>query len=169
MTHRFAAAAPPFTAFLLAAVLVLGTFVALSGCGGGDQTPATVEEAVEETAPPAATAQPASAPLAEGRQLYVQYCQSCHGPGGEGNGDLVGDLDTLPGDLTLITSNNNGAYPVDEIISVIDGTKEVTAHESREMPIWGNIWSEQNGNPVPDEIVQNRINALVEYLRSLQK
>jgi hypothetical protein len=36
------------------------------------------------------------------------------------------------------------------------------------MPVWGNIWTERDGEPIPEEEVQARINELVEYIRTLQ-
>ena len=51
----------------------------------------------------------------------------------------------------------------------IDGRKDVEAHGSREMPVWGNIWGEESGAPVADDVVEKRINELVEYIRSIQE
>lgn len=35
-----------------------------------------------------------------GRQLYTEYCASCHGPSGDGQGASVRDLETSPPDLS---------------------------------------------------------------------
>ncbi|MBI1734657.1 MAG: c-type cytochrome [Candidatus Rokubacteria bacterium] len=38
--------------------------------------------------------------VATGRALYTQYCASCHGPSGRGDGPSAGGLATKPADLT---------------------------------------------------------------------
>ncbi|RPJ11426.1 MAG: cytochrome c [Deltaproteobacteria bacterium] len=38
--------------------------------------------------------------LSKGKQLYEQACTPCHGPKGDGNGQLATSLKTKPGDFT---------------------------------------------------------------------
>ncbi|HEB78156.1 MAG TPA: cytochrome c [Methylothermaceae bacterium] len=38
--------------------------------------------------------------IAKGESIYRQHCQSCHGPGGRGDGPLAADLPHPPADLT---------------------------------------------------------------------
>ncbi len=141
--------------FLAAFLLALMT----AGC---------TEEQTRQVEPAPSDQQTATDPIASGRASYEAHCMSCHGPDGTGTGELVGDLNVLPADLTLLSSNNDGTFPLDKVIATIDGREEVRGHGTREMPVWGNIWSEEDGTPLPEDVVQQRINELVEYLRSIQ-
>lgn len=38
--------------------------------------------------------------LAEGKQLYQQHCQRCHGAKGDGHGEKAPELSVAPGDFT---------------------------------------------------------------------
>ena len=107
-------------------------------------------------------------PLVSGKASYEAYCQSCHGDG-HGLGQLVGDLKTLPADLTELSLRNDGIFPVEAVYQAIDGRKMIPEHGTREMPIWGNIWGYEEGAPVPQEVVDQRINELIEYIRSIQE
>ena len=40
--------------------------------------------------------------VALGRQLYVEHCVSCHGAFGLGDGDLAGDLDVRPTNISYV-------------------------------------------------------------------
>ncbi len=41
--------------------------------------------------------------LAEGKQIYQQHCQRCHGPKGDGHGEKAPSLSVAPGDFTDAT------------------------------------------------------------------
>jgi mono/diheme cytochrome c family protein len=41
--------------------------------------------------------------LSEGKQLYQQHCQRCHGPNGDGHGEKAPSLSVAPGDFTDTT------------------------------------------------------------------
>ena len=109
--------------------------------------------------------------LAEmGAEYYVQYCASCHGENGLGRGPAAGALKTRPANLTGIAKRRGGAFPDGEIARFIDGRFEVTAHGSREMPIWGRRFGERIPEAgISEEIVRGRILVLVEYLKSIQQ
>ena len=141
----------------LGVALLLGGFMIMAGCA-------------EEQAQPAEETQQASIdPIAGGKASYEQYCQGCHGADGKGHGEIEADLATPPPDLTQLAARYAGNFPVDSVFQTIDGIKEVEAHGTREMPVWGNIWGEQDGTPVQREVVERRINELVEYIRSIQE
>jgi mono/diheme cytochrome c family protein len=106
--------------------------------------------------------------LASGEATYTKSCASCHGADARGNGP-VAELLTVPAsDLTQLRRRYDGRFPVDELYSMIEGNEKVGAHGTREMPVWGNIWSESDGKPVRREVIENRISELIEYLRSIQ-
>lgn len=106
--------------------------------------------------------------LASGEALFTTHCASCHGADGRGGGPVAALLTVPPADLTAIRARRGGAFPEDELYQIIDGRADVQAHGTREMPVWGNTWSEADGVPQPPEAVEHRINLLIEYLRTLQ-
>lgn len=109
--------------------------------------------------------------LAElGGESFQRYCASCHGASGRGDGPVADALTPKPADLTRIAARRGGVFPVGEIARFVDGRFEVSAHGSRQMPVWG----ERFGAEVPeagisDEIVRGRIATLVEYLKTIQR
>jgi len=106
---------------------------------------------------------------AQGAQYYAQYCASCHGPTGRGDGPAAGALRTPPADLTKIAARRDGVFPSAEIRYHIDGRYEHAAHGTREMPVWGQRFSEEIAETqVRDELVRGRLYTLVDYLQSIQ-
>jgi mono/diheme cytochrome c family protein len=104
-----------------------------------------------------------------GSEYYMRYCASCHGADAKGDGPVAGALKTRPPDLTRIAARHGGVFPDGEIARTIDGRFSVSAHGSREMPVWG----ERFGAAIPEagvseEIVRGRVLVLVEYLKSIQ-
>jgi hypothetical protein len=87
-----------------------------------------------------------------------------------GRGPAAGALKTRPANLTGLAKRRGGAFPDGEIARFIDGRFEVTAHGSREMPIWGRRFGERIPEAgISEEIVRGRILVLVEYLKSIQQ
>jgi mono/diheme cytochrome c family protein len=119
-----------------------------------------------------AGAQPAYDPvLAElGAEIYPRYCGSCHGVQGRGDGPTAAALRKPPADLTRIAARRGGTFPAGEIARFIDGRFELAPHGSREMPVWGERFSDtipESG--VGEEISRGKIATLVEYLKSIQR
>ncbi len=134
-------------AALLAVVgLLLGSFAVIAGC----------------------TDKSEADPLASGKASYEAYCESCHGAEGTGLGELSGDMTTIPANLTDLSYRNAGTYPVEQVYKIIDGREMIPEHGTRAMPVWGNIWGYEGDTPVDHEVVEQRINELVEYIRTLQ-
>ena len=48
---------------------------------------------------------------ARGAPLYKQYCASCHGTSGRGDGAMRQYLRIPPADLPPIAAGNNGVFP----------------------------------------------------------
>ena len=108
-----------------------------------------------------------SAGIDSGKAFYLQYCSSCHGQEGRGNGPVARYLNVKVPDLTLIKEKNKGIYPTDKIMSVIDGRRIVRAHGEREMPVWGEIFkSEQKKYPERTGLLKAKI--IAEYVATLQ-
>ena len=103
----------------------------------------------------------------DGRKLYADYCASCHGANGRGNGPASASLKTPPPDLTRIASRNGGTFPTERVIEIIAGSaNSKSSHGSREMPIWGPVFSVAEWDM---DFVQVRLENLAAYLKSLQR
>jgi mono/diheme cytochrome c family protein len=107
-----------------------------------------------------------------GRDMYVRYCASCHGAEGRGDGPLAESLTKPPADLTQLAKRNGGAYDERAVMAAIDGRRQVAAHGTRDMPVWGAIFEaeeESRGEPYPayHALLQSRL--LVDYLATLQE
>lgn len=105
-------------------------------------------------------------PLARGKELYVSYCEICHGK--QGDGPMAELLKIQPDDLTLIAARRDGNFPAEEIRKIIDGTEPVEGHGSGDMPIWGLTFRESEGLESEDE-VRKEIENIVIYLQSIQR
>ena len=108
-----------------------------------------------------------------GRAEYLNSCAVCHGPDGKGDGPLAEELMTRPADLTVLSQKNKGAFPYNRVFAVIDGRYIVPGHGTREMPVWGRQFLEEDVKvfgPSGGEIVTTeRIHELAGYLESLQR
>jgi mono/diheme cytochrome c family protein len=100
-----------------------------------------------------------------GRALFVQYCVSCHGSSGIGDGPVAPALKVAPDDLTGISRKYNG-FPFDKILNEIDGEKASSAHGSREMPVWGKRFRDSKRGEAAGF---GDLYALTKYLQSIQK
>lgn len=101
----------------------------------------------------------------EGPDLFRGYCASCHGKDGKGNGPAATTLKATVPDLTIITVNNDGNFPVARIKRIIMGEGMIASHGSREMPVWGPIFHQ-----VEEDVDRGnvRVENLVTYLESIQ-
>lgn len=103
---------------------------------------------------------------ASGKEMYTAYCASCHGLDAKGDGPAAGALKVRPADLTALAQKNNGNFPSNHLSALLSGQQEVTAHGSKDMPIWGPVFL-QVSQRHPTE-VQQRISNLILYLKTLQ-
>ncbi len=99
-----------------------------------------------------------------GDEMYRTWCASCHGEKGKGDGPAAGALKTRPADLTQLVKKNGGKFPTERVRSFIDGTAKVSAHGSREMPVWGSFFRKFGD----EEATTYRIVTLANYVESLQ-
>jgi mono/diheme cytochrome c family protein len=97
-----------------------------------------------------------------GKNEYSNHCASCHGQTGKGDGPVAKSLSKAPADLTKLSAANGGVFPAARIYEVIDGRREVGAHGTREMPVWG------RAARYAPAIVRDRIRAVVNYIATLQ-
>lgn len=109
--------------------------------------------------------------LEVGKEQYMKYCATCHGPSGTGQDGVASRLFTKPPtNLTLLAKNNGGKFPMMEVINIVKGDQPVAAHGTREMPVWGEIL----GRPLEESMyAQDAANARIlnigKYLESIQQ
>jgi mono/diheme cytochrome c family protein len=104
---------------------------------------------------------------ASGHEMYVNYCASCHGVDGKGDGPAAPAFKTPPSDLTTLAKRNGGKFPILRVRSILDGQRTVVAHGNQEMPVWGPVLRAVSGG---NETVANlRIANLSRYVESLQE
>ena len=105
-----------------------------------------------------------------GRGAYLQYCASCHGREGRGDGPVAVALRSAPTDLTRIAERGGGRFSQAAVAAYIDGRIPVPAHGPRERPVWGEKLGERlGGGDTAEELVRGRLLVLVEYLESIQR
>jgi len=72
-----------------------------------------------------------------GREAFLQYCASCHGPTGNGKGPMADELRKAPVDLRKLSARFGSPLQTQRVLERIDGRRMARAHGSREMPVWG--------------------------------
>lgn len=109
---------------------------------------------------------------AAGAEVFREHCATCHGLSARGDGPMTSILSTQPPDLTVLSANNGGEFPLERAVRQIDGRDEVLAHGGS-MPVFGLILKGESGvidaddgSPVftPAPVVD-----VTEYLRSIQR
>lgn len=105
----------------------------------------------------------------QGRAYFLRYCASCHGVNGDGLGPAAPSLKVHPPDLRRLSEVYGLPLPAAKIARFIDGSDHVSAHGSREMPVWGKrfkeIWTSQATTHVD---MNDQIRQIVAYLNSVQ-
>jgi len=105
-----------------------------------------------------------------GKQMYLQYCSSCHGKDGKGDGTVSRDLKVRVPDLTGLAKKNKGVYPLDDVMATVDGRRSVRGHGDGNMPVWGESFhSESEGKKYPELTTLLKSKVIAEYVATLQK
>ena len=75
-----------------------------------------------------------------GKDQYTKYCATCHGPSGTGTDGVASRLFSKPPtNLTTLAKENDGKFPMNELLNIVKGDQSIPAHGTREMPVWGQI------------------------------
>jgi mono/diheme cytochrome c family protein len=139
-----------FASFVALALLAAG-WGSMTPGAQGEGEPAGQQEAVEE-----------------GKLLYGIYCQSCHGSQGRGDGPMARTMQPRPNDLTVLSRDNGGKFPLARVLLSIDGRSRVPGHRKGHMPIWGLSLQEADADINQEDEVRDKIENLIEYLKSIQ-
>jgi mono/diheme cytochrome c family protein len=132
---------------LFATLLVVATVAAgQKPAGSGKQLPYTSAESGAET--------------------YREYCASCHGKDGKGDGPAAGALKVRLPDLATLAKRKRGRFPAGDVYQVIKWGGGIMGHGSKEMPVWGRAFMPVSGRG--EQEVDQRIKSLVRYLESMQ-
>jgi len=106
----------------------------------------------------------------QGKEMYMQYCSSCHGQDGKGSGSVSAFLKVKVPDLTLLKKKNKGIYPLDQVISAIDGRRKPRLHGDPKMPVWGESFSSEVKDAKTAEVtIGLKEKAIAEYVATLQR
>jgi len=110
-----------------------------------------------------------------GEMEFKSHCAGCHGLDGKGNGPFVEFLTAKPRSITTLAKENQGVFPFQRVYRVIDGTQQIGAHGTKEMPIWGDRYAaeiiRQYGefDTEHPQTVRCRILELVFFLATMQE
>ncbi len=77
--------------------------------------------------------------VARGEDLYLNNCEACHGIALDGQGGMAGVMLIKPKDLTVLSQNNAGNFPLFQVIQRIDGRDPLVSHGSP-MPVYGDFF-----------------------------
>lgn len=107
-----------------------------------------------------------------GATLYRDFCAACHGASAQGDGDMADVVQIPAANLTQLSKNNDGEFPMLKVIQIIDGRTGLRPHGSA-MPIWGQVFSDdaQSDAGLYGSVLETRgrILSLAMYLETLQK
>jgi mono/diheme cytochrome c family protein len=113
---------------------------------------------------------PSPAPVRplKGEQVFRNYCSACHGSDGYGDGPASSALRSPASNLTRLAERNGGSFPILHVRNMISfGSDElISAHGSRQMPIWGPIFHEIEFDR---DFGNVRLENVVKYLMSIQR
>lgn len=105
----------------------------------------------------------------QGRDFYLKFCASCHGIEGSGNGPVSKHLKIKPTDLTLLSKKNKGVFPLDQVMTSVDGTRVVRTHGEAKMPVWGEVFEKYDRAEKNPKQAQIKVKAIAEYISTLQR
>ena len=111
------------------------------------------------------TVPPKNVSPAQGKEMFMEYCASCHGQEGKGNGPAAPALKKAPADLTQLSVHNGGKFPDVRVSRYIEGQDTVIAHGTRDMPIWGDVFKSISRDSA---VTTMRVANLTSYVKSLQ-
>ena len=76
-------------------------------------------------------------------------------------------LKVPPTDLTILARQKAGKFPSMQVAKAITGEAGISAHGSKDMPIWGPVFMSMSHQH--ESVVHLRVANLTEYIKSLQQ
>jgi mono/diheme cytochrome c family protein len=119
-----------------------------------------------QNAPPARTLDQSRILPLDGARIFRNYCASCHGVNGNGDGPVAPALKTKVPLLTTLAQRNHGAFPTARVRRIIAGDEDHAAHGSREMPVWGPVFHQIEND---QDLGYVRLQNVTEFLISIQQ
>ena len=104
----------------------------------------------------------------DGASIFRNYCATCHGLDGRGHGPVSKALKREVPDLTRLSQRNGSAFPTIHVrTTIMFGTDSLlSAHGSKEMPIWGPIFHEIEFD---QDLGNVRLENVTKYLEFIQR
>lgn len=106
-----------------------------------------------------------------GAQLYARHCATCHGADGKGDGPMTRMMTVPVPDLTRLGAESGGAFPMLQVIHIIDGRNGLLSHGGP-MPVFGAVFAEESsaGSSLTEVLEsRGRILSIAYYLESIQE
>ncbi|WP_238364293.1 c-type cytochrome [Mesobacterium pallidum] len=75
-----------------------------------------------------------------GSALFARHCATCHGADATGGGPMAPVLVVQPKDLTQLSAENGGVFPMARVVARIDGGDPLVSHGSA-MPVYGDFFA----------------------------
>jgi mono/diheme cytochrome c family protein len=106
--------------------------------------------------------------VAEGHRYFIQYCASCHGQDGLGDGPVAKSLLRQPANLRTLGDKYGMPLPAHRIAELIDGRDTIRAHGTRDMPVWGERLYEVGQGQKGETGIGDVIAKIIAYLGTIQ-
>ncbi|MDJ0992212.1 MAG: c-type cytochrome [Dinoroseobacter sp.] len=105
-----------------------------------------------------------------GADAFRTYCAACHGMDGLGDGSMTEIMSVPVPDLTQLSANNDGVFPMLEVIHIIDGRTGLRGHGTP-MPLYGALFDDELDSPGPygaPIYTRGKILSIAYYLEAIQ-
>jgi len=102
------------------------------------------------------------------RDVFSRYCSECHAVSGAVDASSQGIQASAP-DLRELWREHGSPLNREELSEFIDGRRDVEAHGSRDMPVWGErLYGNLPDTETVEEMRAGTIELLLDYLDTIQ-
>jgi hypothetical protein len=103
-----------------------------------------------------------------GKQMFKDYCATCHGMDGKGDGPAAELLEVKTSDLTTIAKRHHSKSTA-LFVSEFLRNKTCQTNGKINLPVWGRYFRENDPDKINHTITSMRIYNLSEYVASIQQ